>query len=80
VIMARTGRPEGFACTVRASGDVVLTHRGRAAGILRGAAAEAFRAEIEGADQTQAQHIMARYTGNYRRGNERAARRHPRNR
>jgi len=74
------GTPAGFEYRARASGEIVLTHRGRPAGTLRGAAAEEFLAEIAGAGEEGAQQIMARYTGNYRRGNERMARRHPRNR
>ena len=72
--------PVGFEYTRRGDGEVALRHRGRAAGTLRGPVAEQFLAEIADADPDQAQHIMARYTGNYRRGNERTARRHPRNR
>lgn len=74
------GVPSGFEYTVRGDREVVMTHHGRAAGTLRGARAEEFLAAVEGADQREAQEIMARYTGNYRRGNERLARRHPRNR
>ncbi|KUJ70283.1 hypothetical protein ACZ90_05175 [Streptomyces albus subsp. albus] len=70
-------RPQGFDCTRRADGTVVITHHGRAAGTLRGARAERFLAEVESGD---AQLVMARWTGAYKHGNERAARRHPRNR
>ncbi len=73
------GVPSGFEYTIRGNGEVVLTHHGRAAGILRGARAEEFIAAVERAGEREAQEIMARYTGNYRRGNERLARRHPRN-
>jgi hypothetical protein len=68
--------PEGFACTVRADGSVVITHRGRAATTLRGGRAAEFLAEVEAGDP---QEVMARWTGNYRRGNERAGKNHPRN-
>ena len=54
-----------------------ITHRGRAAGTLRGARAEKFLAEVESGD---AQLVMARWTGAYKFGNERTARDHPRNR
>lgn len=74
------GEPGGFAFTVRKSGEVMLTHEGRPAGTLRGRAARQFLARIEGADPERAQQIMARATGNYRRGNERQAGQHPRNR
>jgi hypothetical protein len=74
--------PSGFTYEVRRTGEVVLSHRGRAAGTLRGDAAARFLAEIEstGGGDAAAQLVMARATGNYRRGNERLASRHPRNR
>jgi hypothetical protein len=36
-------------------------------------------AELEAGDDDDAQELMARVTGNYRRGNERTAKQHPRN-
>jgi hypothetical protein len=56
---------------------VVITHHGRLASTLRGGRAAAFLAEVADGD---AQLVMARWTGNYKRGNERAAAEHPRNR
>jgi hypothetical protein len=51
---------------------------GRLATTLRGAAAQAFLADLgAGADPQQ---LMARLTGQYKHGNERVARQHPRNR
>ncbi|MGW2204532.1 hypothetical protein [Streptomyces sp. NPDC001774] len=70
-------QPQGFSHEQRADGTVVITHRGRAAGTLRGGRAEKFLAEVESGD---AQLVMARWTGAYRFGNERTARNHPRNR
>ncbi|NGO67363.1 hypothetical protein [Streptomyces boncukensis] len=58
-------------------GSVVVTHHGRRAVILRGARAVRFLAEVEADDP---QRVMARWTGNYKRGNERTAKAHPRNR
>jgi hypothetical protein len=69
-------KPEGFEYTVRKDGTVHIAHRGRPAVVLRGERATEFLAEIEGGDP---QEVMARWTGNYRRGNERLARNHPRN-
>jgi hypothetical protein len=69
-------KPEGFDYRVRADGSVVIAHRGRAATTLRGGRAATFLAEVERDDP---QEVMARWTGNYRRGNERTARNHPRN-
>lgn len=74
--------PEGFDWTERKNGDVVITHHGRVATTLRGRQAADFLDDVgsglgdSGADQE----LMARLTGNYRRGNERDARKHPRNR
>ncbi|GHA81805.1 hypothetical protein ACIQRS_23645 [Streptomyces termitum] len=69
-------RPQGFTYEERRDGSVVLTHQGRAAGVLRGARAAKFLAEVAAGD---AQLVMARWTGAYRFGNERQARNHPRN-
>lgn len=69
-------RPDGFEYTVRGA-DVVITHRGKAATTLRGDKAAAFLEDVELSDP---QELMARLTGNYRRGNERQARNHPRSR
>ncbi|MBD2760871.1 hypothetical protein IEE94_15335 [Yimella sp. cx-573] len=68
--------PEGFEYMERGS-DVVIAHHGRTATTLRGAKAAAFLEDVETGDP---QELMARLTGNYRRGNERRARNHPRNR
>lgn len=68
--------PTGFEWTQRKNGDVVISHHGQVATVLRGHKADAFISEIAEAD---AQQLMAKVTGNYRRGNERRARQHPRN-
>lgn len=60
--------PEGFSYVVRGS-QVVVAHHGRRAATLRGAAAARFLRDVENRDP---QHLMARVTGNYKRGNERA--------
>ncbi|AOT57271.1 hypothetical protein A4G23_00057 [Streptomyces rubrolavendulae] len=72
----RMPRPDGFSWTQRADGTVLITHRHRPAATLRGARAARFLAEVDAGD---AQLVMARWTGSYRFGNERRARRHPRN-
>lgn len=74
--MTAAGRPSGF--DYRLEGDtVVITHHGKRATVLRGQAAARFLEDVEGGDE---QELMARATGNYKRGNERLAREHPRNR
>lgn len=69
------GAPEGFAFTTRGD-EVRISHHGRHATTLRGRAAAEFLDEVADGDP---QLLMARVTGNYRRGNERTARSHPRN-
>ncbi len=69
----------GFAYRVRKSGEVDVLRRGRVAVTLRGALAAEFLAEA-GTDFAAMQQAMARLTGNYKRGNERLASKHPRNR
>jgi hypothetical protein len=70
------GVAEGFEYRERSDGSVVIFHHGRAATTLRGGRAAQFQAEVEDGDP---QEVMARWTGNYKRGNERTAQRHPRN-
>ncbi|MEI5102508.1 hypothetical protein RB200_33405 [Streptomyces sp. PmtG] len=66
----------GFTYEERGDGSVEIRHHGRPATVLRGGRAARFVREATTGD---AQLVMARWTGNYRRGNERAARGHPRN-
>lgn len=70
----------GFTFTARKTGDVEIHHHGRLATTLRGARAADFLDEMDGCDHASAQQLMARLTGNYKRGNERKASEHPRNR
>jgi hypothetical protein len=58
--------PQGFHFEQRGA-SVVITHRGRHASTLRGGRAAAFLAEVAAGDE---QLVMARWTGNYKRGNE----------
>lgn len=68
--------PSGFTYEDRGS-EVVISHHGRRATVLRGSAANRFLREVEERDP---QELMARATGNYKRGNERMGKGHPRNR
>lgn len=63
------GTPTGFEFTVRRDGEVLITHHGRAATVLRGTKAAKFLDAVDGDPQG----VMARVTGNYKRGNERQA-------
>ena len=71
------GRAEGFDWIELCDGSVKITHHGKHATTLRGQSAAEFLDDVETGD---AQELMARLTGNYKRGNERQARNHPRNR
>lgn len=70
----------GFSYRMRKSGEVLIQRAGLLAATLRGLAARDFLAELAAGNAQDAQQLMARLTGNYRRGNERAAAGHPRNR
>ncbi|WP_104109896.1 MULTISPECIES: hypothetical protein [unclassified Arthrobacter] len=69
-------QPDGFEFTTARDGNVSITHHGQPATTLRGDAARKFLADVATAEP---QALMARVTGNYRRGNERTAKNHPRN-
>jgi len=69
----------GFAWRSAKDGAVTIVRHGRMVTVLRGAAAGDFLAKVQGAAPGAAQQLMARATGNYQRGNERTAARHPRN-
>ena len=70
----------GFTYRTRKNGEVEIFHRGRLASTLRGADAKDFLQEAPNAGSPDAQQLMARVTGNYKRGNERKASEHNRNR
>lgn len=70
------GDAHGFDYEIRRSGEVVITHHGRRVTVLRGRRAAEFLDDVD----SDPQGTMARWTGNYKRGNERTARNHPRNR
>lgn len=69
--------PTGFEYRAVGPVEVRITHHGRPATTLRGDAARRFLVDVEDDDP---QELMARITGNYKHGNERAGKNHPRNR
>ena len=71
------GQAESFEWSRRKNGDVVISHHGRVATTLRKRRADQFVEDVVDEDE---QELMARLTGNYKRGNERDSQRHPRNR
>jgi len=58
----------GFTYEGRKSGEVVIRRAGTIVTMLRGAAAAKFLADVA---KREPQQVMARATGNYKRGNER---------
>ncbi len=70
----------GFSFEKHKNGEVIISRLGRKVTTLRGSVAEDFLQQAEGADAASLQQLLARITGNYKRGNERNARNHPRNR
>lgn len=54
-------------------GKVFITWQGKQVMILKGASAQKFLAQIEALEETEAQLLMAKLTGNFKRGNERLA-------
>lgn len=70
----------GFTWRTRKGGVVEVLHHGRVASTLGGNDAEEFLSDVSALDAADAQQLMARLTGNYKRGNERLAGQHPRNR
>lgn len=70
----------GFSVQQRKNGEVCILHRGRVAATLRGVDAATFLDELAAGSHADGQQLMARLTGNYKRGNERLAGEHPRNR
>ncbi|WP_431781594.1 hypothetical protein [Streptomyces chumphonensis] len=70
------GDATGFRYEQRSDGTVVVLHGTRKAATLRGPRAAEFLDAVTSEDP---QLVMARWTGNYRRGNERTAKQHPRN-
>jgi hypothetical protein len=61
----------GFSWRRTKDGRVRISREGRVVTTLRRGAAERFIRRVEAADEPTQQQLMARATGNYRRGNER---------
>ncbi len=63
----------GFEWQVTKSGQVRISRAGRVVTTVRGASAQRLLARLAGASDDEAQQLLARATGNYKRGNERHA-------
>jgi hypothetical protein len=70
----------GFSYRKRKDGAVEIRRGASVAATLRGKATFDFLAEAKSCTSSELQQLMARLTGNYKRGNERFASEHPRNR
>jgi len=65
---------EPFSYRVVKNGSVFVSWQGRPVTTLTGAAAERFLVQIDSLDSQAAQLVMAKATGNFKRGNERLSR------
>jgi succinylglutamate desuccinylase len=69
-----------FTHHVSKNGAVLIEHHGKLATTMRGSKATIFLAKMDKATFQQQQQLMARMTGNYKRGNERVSKKQPKNR
>ena len=69
-----------FSHRVSKNGDVLIEHHGKLATTMRGSKAVTFLAKMDKATFEQQQQLMARVTGNYKRGNERLSKNNLKNR
>jgi hypothetical protein len=67
---AQRGDDLGFSFQTRKDGAVTISRGGRAVTVLRGVPAQRFLAKAQDASVAAQQQLMARVTGNYKRGNE----------
>lgn len=68
----RTSIDDGaFDYATRKNGTVVVSYYGRPITTLRGESAAQFAGRVVGLEEREAQLLMARVTGNFKRGNER---------
>jgi hypothetical protein len=77
---SRASSDLGFSFRQLKNGEVWVAHHGRAVTCLRGSAAIRFLSQLDRMPAHDLQQLMARVTGNYKRGNERLAAAHPRSR
>lgn len=69
--MTPPGREAQFSWRGGKDGTVTIFWHGKPVTVLRGANAARFLARIDGASEEVAQLVMAKATGNFKRGNER---------
>jgi hypothetical protein len=66
---------EPFSFLTRADGSIVIRYHEAPVTLLRGRSAERFATRMASADVVAAQRLMARATGNFKRGNKRDGKR-----
>ena len=71
--------PEGFTYAVNQKGVLTIWHHGRLATTIGSKKASATVVKLESLNEEGQQQLMARLTGNYKRGNEGVAKGHQRN-
>ena len=69
----------GFSYSESSGPEIKIFHHGRFATVLRNLEATNFLTDALASSFEEQQQMMARVTGNYKRGNERQAKNHPRN-
>lgn len=69
----------GFVWHTAKSGELEIRHRGKYATKFSGTKAQRYSEALEQSTFEEQQQLMARLTGNYKRGNEKLAKSHPRN-
>ena len=69
----------GFSYNTRKSGEVVIRREGKIVTKIGGKKAMRFLEDASHGSFEDQQQLMARMTGNYKRGNERKAKQHKRN-
>ncbi|MBL8516119.1 MAG: hypothetical protein JNM76_04025 [Betaproteobacteria bacterium] len=78
IVGARSGE-EPFSYQIRKDGSVAVSHSGRVVSVIAGREGEKLAARLSGASVEDVQFALAKVTGNFKRGNERAAGNHARN-
>lgn len=68
-----------FAWQRRKDGSVAVSHGGRVVSVIAGREAERLAAKLATASEQDVQLALAKITGNFKRGNERTAGSHARN-
>jgi len=70
----------GFSYRATKKGEVLIRRKGQLAATLRGLKSLSFMETMKASNSPDQQRLMARITGNYKRGNEKAPQKHRRNR